>query len=43
MEEFRGIVYSVDKMPKIVEKIKEVVIEVEKDRPVLVPVFNSEQ
>ena len=30
-------------MPKIVETIKEVVVEVEKDRPVLIPVFNSEQ
>ena len=28
MEKFRGIVYSVDKMPKIVEKIKEVTVEI---------------
>lgn len=43
LQEFRGIVYSADKMPKIVEKIKEVFVEVEKTRPILVPVFNSEQ
>lgn len=43
LQEFRGIVYSVDKMPKIVEVIKEVVKEVDRDRPVLIPVFNSEQ
>ena len=43
LQSFRQILFSVDKMPKIVEKVKEVFVEVEKDRPVLIPVFNSEQ
>ena len=43
LQEFRNIVHRTDKMPKIVERVKEVLVEVEKDRPVLIPTGHSER